>query len=133
MKSWALSNTSINPVYPALSVTVASIRLCDFVSNGFNPKVGLELRTSVNKDLSFQNGFMVFLSCVKQLKTHLSQNASLPMGIKKVRALRINKSLPMSQKNYKYLNNEPEYAPQSKITAHMILIYGPCLGCSNVS
>ena len=39
----------------------------------------------------------------------------------------------MSQKNYKYLNNEPEYAPQSKITAHMILIYGPCLGCSTVS
>ena len=75
---------------------------------------------------------MVFLSC--ELKTHLSQNASLPMGIKKVRkGLRINKSLPMSQKNYKYLNNEPEYAPQSKITAHMILIYGPCLGCSKVS
>jgi len=49
------------------------------------------------------------------------------MGIKKVeKGLRINKSLPMSQKNYKYLNNEPEYAPSSKITAHMILIYGPC-------
>ena len=38
----------------------------------------------------------------------------------------------MSQKNYKYLNNEPEYAPQSKITAHMILIYEPCLGCSKI-
>ena len=81
----ALSNTSIRPVYPALSVTVARIRLCDFVSNGFNPKDGLELRTSVNKDLSFKmDSFMVFLSCVKQPKKPIEERQSLPMGIKKV-------------------------------------------------
>ena len=113
----------MSPVYPALSVTVARIRLCDFFSNGFNPKVGLELRTSVNKDLSFQMDFMVSLLC----KTTKKQTLISPNGYKKVeKGLRINKSLPMSQKNYKYLNNEPEYAPSSKITAHMILIYGPC-------
>ena len=69
----------MSPVYPALSVTVARIRLCDFVSNGFNPKVGLELRTSVNKDLSFQMDFMVSLLC----KTTKKQTLISPNGYKK--------------------------------------------------
>jgi len=66
-------------------VTVARIRLCDFFSNGFNPKVGLELRTSVNKDLSFQMdffSFMVSLLCEKTAKKG-SNLPYLPMGIKR--------------------------------------------------
>ena len=75
-----LANISCLPyVYPALSVTVARIRLCDFFSNGFNPKVGLELRTSVNKDLSFQMDFMVSLLC----KTTKKQTLISPNGYKK--------------------------------------------------